>query len=82
MCYLDNLEFERLRREIVIDGEVYITTPLAASSFTLMDISNNQNEEKNFEAKKGLLEASLAQLIKEQKHLSCSASSNIDKILT
>ena len=56
MCYLDNLEFERLRREIVIDGEVYIPTPLAASSFTLVDISNLiKNEKKNIEPKKGLL---------------------------
>ena len=56
MSHLDNLEFERLRREIVIDGEVYITTPLAASSFTLVDISNLiKNEKKNIEPKKGLL---------------------------
>ena len=59
MSYLDNLEFERLRREIVIDGEVYIPTPLAASSFTLVDISKLIKNEKNIEAKKGLLECTV-----------------------
>ena len=63
MPHLDNLEFERLRREIVIDGEVYIPTPLTASSFTLTDISDLiKNLKKHIEAKKGLLEACLAQL--------------------
>ena len=53
MCYLDNLEFERLRREIVIDGEVYIPTPLAASSFTLVDISDLiKNEKKTLNRRK------------------------------
>ena len=46
MPHLDNLEFERLRREIVIDGEVYIPTPLTASSFTLVDISSDNNNKK------------------------------------